>query len=137
MYNFGMQNQMQNPMGFNPYEMTQRYPQTQNSLIRVTGIDGAKAYQMNPNSTVALFDNNEDLFYVKSTDGAGFPTIRTFSFKETDNAQPVVNPEYASKEELNTFKKEIVDYVKQFVQKSATKQVEPVNAISKSTETES
>ena len=25
-------------------------------LIRVTGIDGAKAYQMRPNSAVALFD---------------------------------------------------------------------------------
>ena len=25
-------------------------------LIRVTGLDGAKAYQMRPNSAVALFD---------------------------------------------------------------------------------
>ena len=40
-------------------------------LIRVTGIDGAKAYQMRPNSAVALFDGAEDIFYLKSTDGAG------------------------------------------------------------------
>ena len=51
-------------------------------LIRVTGLDGAKAYQMSPNSAVALFDGAEDIFYLKSTDGAGFPTIRVFRFEE-------------------------------------------------------
>lgn len=45
------------------------------TLTRVTGIDGAKAYQMPPNSTVALFDNNEDLMYIKITDGAGYYDI--------------------------------------------------------------
>ena len=49
-------------------------------LVRVTGMDGAKAFQMPPNSTAALFDDSQDIFFVKSTDGAGFPTIRTFSF---------------------------------------------------------
>ena len=49
----------------------QPFPQqiTQN-LIRVNGIEGAKAYQMSANSTVALFDTNEDIMYIKSTDGA-------------------------------------------------------------------
>ena len=49
----------------------QLFPQqiTQN-LIRVNGIEGAKAYQMSANSTVALFDTNEDIMYIKSTDGA-------------------------------------------------------------------
>ena len=37
--------------------------QTQN-LIRVNGIDGAKTYQMSANSTVALFDSNEDIMYI-------------------------------------------------------------------------
>lgn len=35
-----------------------------NNLIRVTGLEGARAYQMQPNSTAALFDANEDLMYV-------------------------------------------------------------------------
>lgn len=39
-------------------------------LTRVTGLEGAKAYQMPANSTVALFDNNDDLMYIKTTDGA-------------------------------------------------------------------
>lgn len=42
-------------------------------LIRVTGMDGAKAYQMGPNSCVPLFDSDNDIMYIKSTDGAQVP----------------------------------------------------------------
>ena len=79
--------------------------QPSNGLIRVTGMDGAKAYQMPPNSVAALFDDANDIFYVKSTDGAGFPTIRVFDFFE-HKEQPVtvqqsINHEtYATKQEL-------------------------------------
>lgn len=57
-------------------------------LIRVTGMDGAKAYQMPPNSVVPLFDADNDIMYVKSTDGAGFPTIRAFAFQPIENPTP-------------------------------------------------
>lgn len=133
MYNFGMQNQMQ-PNMFS-YDVPPRFQQNQNqnSLIRVTGIDGAKAYQMFPNSTVALFDSSEDLFYVKSTDDAGFPTIRTFSFKEeTGSESPQTTTDYVSRDELDAFKQEVEDYVKQFISKSSksTKQSNSVITIS-------
>lgn len=39
------------------------------SLIRVNGIEGAKAYQVMPRETVALFDGNDDVFFIKSADG--------------------------------------------------------------------
>lgn len=58
--------------------------QAVNGLISVTGIDGARAYPMPPNSSMALFDAESDLMYVKTTDGAGFPTIRTYRFEEVD-----------------------------------------------------
>jgi len=77
-----------------------------NNLTRVTGMDGARLYQMPPNSTVALFDGNEDLFYVKSTDGAGFPTIRTFRFEEVQ-PQPVPQPDYVTRDELNALSDKI------------------------------
>lgn len=64
-YNMGMNNFYPNQFS----TLTQPQMTTQN-LIRVNGIDGAKAYQMSANSTVALFDTNEDIMYVKSTDGA-------------------------------------------------------------------
>ena len=78
------------------------------NLIRVTGIEGAKAYQMQPNSTVALFDSNEDIMYIKSTDGAGFPTIRTFGFASIEEPKASSN-DFISREEFEQFKKEVLD----------------------------
>lgn len=92
-----------------------------NNLIRVTGIDGAKAYQMQPNSTVVLFDSSEDLLYVKSTDGAGFPTIRTFSFSPIEQQEVAPTNDYISREEFEEFKKEIKQYGKQSIQQSKSK----------------
>ena len=111
------QNQFYNPQMMNPTPV-QPQEQTQN-LIRVNGIDGARAYQMCANSTVALFDSNEDVMYVKSTDGAGFPSIRTFEFTEKVNAE-VKSPdvEYISREEFEEFKKELMNNGKQSIQRS-------------------
>lgn len=50
-------------------------------------MDGAKAYQMLPNSVVPLFDADNNIMYVKSTDGAGFPTIRAFAFQPVEVMQ--------------------------------------------------
>lgn len=77
--------------------MSQQPQQMQ--LIRVTGMDGAKAYQMPPNSVVPLFDADTDIMYVKSTDGAGFPTIRTFAFQPVENPVPQ-NQQYVTRAEF-------------------------------------
>lgn len=112
---------------FNPYGAGTTYPSNAQStnaidstsnLIRVTGIDGAKAYQMPPNSTVALFDSNEDVMYVKSTDGAGFPTIRTFSFSPMEQPKETIPTDFVSRTEFEDFKKEMKEYGKQFIQQS-------------------
>ena len=113
-----IQQQMQQNQ-FSQFQQTQPQIPAQN-LIRVNGIDGAKAYQMTPNSTVALFDSNEDIMYVKSTDGAGFPQIRKFKFvemQESQTQQPV-NNDFISREEFENFKKEIMSNGKQSVRKS-------------------
>lgn len=82
------------------------------TLIRVTGIEGARAYQMLPNSTVALFDGCDDIMYIKSTDGAGFPTIRTFRFEPVEQMPPSPTP--VTREEFNLLRKELDD-VKQLI----------------------
>lgn len=86
-------------------------------LIRVTGLDGAKAYQMQANSAVALFDGNEDIFYIKTTDGAGFPTIRTFKFEPVENNIPTVD--YVSRSEFEALREEIRNYGKFNIQGNA------------------
>lgn len=104
-----MMNSLANQMGMN---MQNNIPVTNPLMLtRVTGIEGAKAYQMPANSTVALFDNNEDLMYIKTTDGAGFPTIRTFSFNEVvANNNPVPdNVDYVTRDEFNKLKEELLN----------------------------
>lgn len=92
--------------------------QTQN-LIRVNGIEGAKTYQMSANSTVALFDSNEDIMYIKTTDGAGFPSIRTFNFAEiTQNEKSSGGQDYISRQEFEEFKKELMNNGKQSISRS-------------------
>lgn len=110
------QNQYYNPQMNNQ----QIYPQEQTqNLIRVNGIGGAKTYQMAPNSTVALFDSNEDIMYIKTTDGAGFPSIRTFSFTEVkEQNKPIPQVDYISREEFEEFKKELMNNGKQSISRS-------------------
>ena len=96
--------------------MPQEQPQ---NLIRVNGIDGAKAYQMNANSTVALFDANEDVLYIKNTDGAGFPSIRTFKFEEVnETTKGEEKQDYISRKEFEEFKKELMNSGKQSISRS-------------------
>lgn len=116
--------QMPQPYGlnnFNPYQNNISQNNNfstqvqQNNLIRVTGIDGAKAYQMSPNSSVALFDSESDIMYVKTTDGAGFPTIRTFRFEPIEDV-PKIQDAYITRDEFDALKQEVEKYGKQFVQ---------------------
>ena len=110
------QNQYYNPQMNNQQFLPQI--QTQN-LIRVNGIEGAKAYQMSANSIVSLFDANEDIMYIKSTDGAGFPSIRTFSFTEVkEQNKPIQKVDYISREEFEEFKKELMNNGKQSISRS-------------------
>lgn len=118
----------------NPYAslmpQNQFYPQSMNNqqiipqeqpqnLIRVNGIDGAKAYQMPANSTVSLFDSNEDIMYIKNTDGAGFPSIRMFRFEEIKEiTKSEEKQDYISREEFEEFKKELMNNGKQSISRS-------------------
>jgi hypothetical protein len=79
-----------------------------NSLVKVTGIDGAKAYHIPPNSSVALFDGDTDTFFVKTTDENGFPTLRAFSFQEIPlDTLENSNANYVTKDEFAKFTNEI------------------------------
>ena len=59
-----------------------------NNLLRVTGPESAKAYPLPPNSSVVLFDGENPIFYLKSTDDSGFATLREFEFMEKAKQEP-------------------------------------------------
>ena len=115
----------QQPIYGNPYPM--RYPQqsapaqnyypqmaaipqqqTQEGLIRVTGMEGAKAYPVAPNSVVPLFDAERDVLYVKSADAGGFPTIRAFTFAPMQEAAQKPEQEYVTRQEFEELKEAIM-----------------------------
>lgn len=99
----------------------QQPQQTQESIIRVTGMDGAKAYPMVPNSRVALFDDSRDVFYIKAADAGGYPTLAAYAFTPLQET-PAPAPDYVTREEFNQLK-ELIENGKQPVRKS--KQPDP------------
>lgn len=68
-------------------------PQPQ-SVIRVNGKGGADAYILPPNSSILMLDNTQPLVWLKTTDGAGFPTVTAY------NCTPVTEPQSAETSDL-------------------------------------
>jgi hypothetical protein len=83
----------QSQMAFNNNHM-QQPQQPINNIVRVTGPESAKAYPLPEKSSVILFDAENPIFYLKTTDDGGFPNpLKTFSFQEIKTAetqQPVI-----------------------------------------------
>ena len=98
------------PQMINPYMQTQ---QNANNINWVQGIEGAKAWQMQPNNNVVLLDSeNDGRFYIKSSDAVGMCSLRTFKYEEITNV-PKQTPEvdmseYVKKSELETLIKSIL-----------------------------
>ena len=55
------------------------YGWTRQEVIRVNGRNGAEAYQMAPNSSVLLLDETAPVVWLKTTDGASYPTITGYT----------------------------------------------------------
>lgn len=91
------------------------------SLTRVNGLEGAKAFQIMPRETVALFDGNDDIFYIKSADDGGFPTIKAYRFAEIDLTGTKPTNEYVTKSEFEELRNEVKKYAEQSIPKSRAK----------------
>lgn len=61
-------------------------PQTNQGILWVQGEAGAKSYLVAPNTSVLLMDSENSQFYIKTTDQAGMPTLRTFVYQEVTGA---------------------------------------------------
>ena len=78
-------------------------PQT-NGIIWVNGIEGAKAYQLAPNSNTILMDSeNDGVFYIKISDSVGMCNIRTFNYTEVvTQKSEQLNNNFITRDEFNT-----------------------------------
>lgn len=138
-------------MVFNPqtcrYEYIQDYmpqlqqvktPQpSQQGLLWVSGEVGAKSWVVSPNTTVLLMDSESNHFYIKSSDSAGMPTIKTYEYKEvqkldTQNTQSVDNSLFDEvkklREEVNILSNQI-DILKESKSKKGVKNEQPISDV--------
>lgn len=85
-----------------------------NNIVWVQGIEGAKAWQLNPNSMIILLDSEQEgKMYIKVSDNIGLSTLRIFNYVEevqtpsnTSNSNVDLS-QYVTKEELATLVKEL------------------------------
>ena len=104
---------------FNPYARAQV---PVNNIIWVQGIEGAKAQQIQPNSSLLLLDSESDHFYMKVCDQYGIcMPIKTYKFEEEipvaavaplatvgeSAAAQIDMSQYVTKEELTSILKEL------------------------------
>lgn len=98
--------------------LQQPQPQVQNNGIQwVQGVEGAKAYQLPPNSNVILMNSEDSIFYIKSTDNVGMATLKAFKFEEITETSQVNSQksDYVTRCEFNKLKDDIVAYVASFM----------------------
>lgn len=76
-------------------------------LQKVNGEASALQYRLNPNSRAVLFDSNEDIFYIVTSDASGTNTVQAFSFAPYEKAK-APKEQYVTIEEFNRFKEEVL-----------------------------
>lgn len=105
------------PMYQQPYQyqaITQSNQQAvNNGLIWIQGEAGAKSYLVAPNTTVALWDSEAQVVYLKSADASGMPSMKVLDYTIRGDSAPVaavsqnMDTPYATKEDLTAIQSEI------------------------------
>lgn len=84
-----------------------------NGIIWVSGEAGARGYPIAPNTTVQLWDSDENVIYIKSADASGMPSMKILDYTIRDNTvarNPVTDMSgYVTREEFEKRLKEIAD----------------------------
>ena len=110
----------------NPSFQRNQYPSyptvttSTNNIVWVQGIEGAKAWQLNPNSMIILLDSEtEGKMYIKVSDNIGMSTLRIFNYVEelpssSSTSNITINndldlSQFVTKEELKNLIKEYID----------------------------
>lgn len=82
-----------------------------NGIIWVSGEAGAKAYMVAPNTTVTLWDSEQNIIYIKSADASGMPAIKILDYTIRDNTPKtpnlVANSDFVTKDELQAVVNEL------------------------------
>lgn len=119
----------QTPMNYGNYGLTPQVPtQPRSEIIRVHGEEGAKAYQLPPNSAVLLLDDTNPILWFKSTDGAGYPQVTAYDITPHIDTKEIVQPsaDYQALEERISKLERRLNNGKSY--SGTTRQAQPANA---------
>ena len=106
---------------FNPAQVASA---STNNIVWVQGIEGAKAWQLGPNSMVILLDSEaEGKMYIKVSDNIGMSSLRIFNYVEevntpstnVTNGQDLDLSAYVTRDELAILIKEAIEKYEQSV----------------------
>lgn len=95
-----------------PYQPTYyQQPQQNNTLIWVQGEGAARSFLTAPNTTLALWDSEKTVVYIKTTDASGMPSLKILDYTvrgQEASASPLNGSEaYATKADINTLTNEL------------------------------
>ena len=88
-----------------PIQPVQTFPNNQASpmtsdMTWVQGIEGARAYNLPPNSAKPLWDSERSAIYLKMTDASGIPKpLRIFDY--TERVEEETKTDYVTADQLN------------------------------------
>ena len=90
MYNFGYPG-CENYSIYNTYnqQASMGQPTLRSEIIRVNGENGARAYQLAPNSSALLLDEGAPIVWLVQSDGAGYKTVTPYSITPYQPEPPV------------------------------------------------
>ena len=73
------------------------------SMVWVQGESGAKAYALPNNTTLPLWDSEDQVIYIKSVDANGKPSMTILTYTEhDDNHVDTQHEEYATKQQIES-----------------------------------
>lgn len=101
------QNGVYQQNGVNAQPMQSAQQNTNNGLVWVQGLEGAKAHMTQPNVPTLLMDSEGERFYIKTTDASGMPLpLRVFRYEEITEGQTVKQDmsAYVTRDEFEQFK---------------------------------
>lgn len=93
-------------MNYNPYSYPYTQTQQMGQYTFVNGYKGALDYVLPANSTMILMDNNEPVFYLKSTNAMGQATMKKYRFEEVIEKTMPEN-QYVTIEQFNALNEKL------------------------------
>ena len=110
----GQMNQFQQQPVQMPTQPVQQPQQNNNGILWVSGEVGAKSYLVAPGTSVLLMDSDDTVFYLKTADQSGMPSLRTFKYSEITDQKSFNKTDqnnFVNREEFENFKNNILEMI--------------------------